>query len=115
MGIEVEEVHPPVGWAAAIVSGYEQAREPVRERARDLPERAFVSGSRRELDREVAPQVVVELLQRLDHQVVEREPDRAAPVRVAAEQMGVRVARLVANLVLLAVEVESYGFGLVHL
>src|SRR5687767_15446879 len=35
---------------------------------------------------------VVELLQRLDQQEVDREPDRAAPVRVAAEETRRRLA-----------------------
>ena len=46
---------------------------------------------------EVVAVVVVELLERLDQQVVDREPDRAAPVRVAAEQSRPRLGRLVVD------------------
>ena len=38
------------------------------------------------LDFEIVAQVVVELLQRLDQQIIHRKPDRPAPVRIAAEQ-----------------------------
>ena len=44
-----------------------------------------------------APNHVVPAVQRLDDQVVEREPDRAAPVGVAAEHPGRRLARLVVD------------------
>ena len=53
------------------------------------PERHAAARAGRALDLEVVAVVVVELLQRLDQQVVDREPDRAAPVGVAAEQPGV--------------------------
>ena len=42
----------------------------------------------------------MELLQRFDQQVVHREPDRTAPVRVAAEQTAGRLGRLVVHAVL---------------
>ena len=48
-------------------------------------------------DLEIVAVVVMELLQRLDDQVVDREPDRPAPVRVAAEHARIRFARLVAT------------------
>ena len=51
----------------------------------------------------------MELLQRLDQQIVDRKPDRAAPVRVAAEQSGARFGRLVVHAVLGAVHVEHVG------
>src|SRR5438874_8786210 len=43
--------------------------------------------------------IVVELLQRLDQQVVDREPDRSTPVRVAAEEIRRRLGGLVADFV----------------
>ena len=61
----------------------------------DLVQRQILARAGRALDREVVAVVVVELLERLDDQVVDREPDRAAPVRVAAEQAAVRLGRLV--------------------
>ena len=47
----------------------------------------------RALDLERVAVEVVVALQRLDQQVVDREPDRPAPVGVAAEQAGVRLGR----------------------
>src|SRR5688572_31262528 len=58
----------------------------------DLVDRAQPAGAGRALHAEVVAVVVMKLLQRLDDEVVHREPDRAAPVRVAAEQAGVRLS-----------------------
>ena len=54
----------------------------------------------------VAVEVMV-ALQRLDQQVVDRKPDRAAPVGVAAEEAGGGLAGLVVHPMLLAVETED--------
>ena len=61
----------------------------------DLLDRDEAARAGRALDLEVVAVVVMELLQRLDDQEVDREPDRPAPVRVAAEQPDVGLARLV--------------------
>ena len=50
---------------------------------------------------------MVVAFQRLDQQVVDGKPDRAAPVGIAAEQAGGGLARLVIDPVFLAVEVEN--------
>ena len=55
-------------------------------------QRQHLARAGRALDLEVVAEIVVELLQRLDQQEVDREPDRAAPVRVAAEEAGRRLA-----------------------
>ena len=52
--------------------------------------------------------------ERFDDEVVDREPDRAAPVRVAAEHPTVTLARDIADFVMLATVVESEGFLLVN-
>ncbi len=64
---------------------------------------------------QVLPVVVVELLQRLDHQVVYRKPHRAAPIRVAAEQAGARLRRLVPDREGRAVGLKGERVGLVLL
>src|SRR5262249_45836827 len=64
---------------------YEETREAMREFHRHLPERPHRAGARGALDAELLPEVVVEPLQRLDQQEVERQPDGPAPVRVASE------------------------------
>ena len=61
-----------------------------------------------------SPEVVMELLQRFDQQVVHREPDRPAPVRVAAEQAGARFGRLVVHAILRAVHRQHVGVILVE-
>ena len=54
----------------------------------------------RAFDLEVVAEVVMELLQRFDQQEVHREPDRPAPVGIAAEQSGARIRRLVVDAIL---------------
>ena len=56
-----------------------------------------------------APVVVMELLQGLDEQVVHREPDRTAPVRVAAKKAGRRLARLIVNAMFNALHGQLVG------
>ena len=68
-----------------------------------------VPGAGRVLDREVVAEEAVVALEDADHQVVEREPDRAAPVRVAAEHVGGRLGRLVVDRRADALDVEHVG------
>ena len=61
----------------------------------------------RALDLKLVAVEVVVALQRLDQQKVDREPDRPAPVGVAAEQAGVRFAGHVVHPIRLAHDVET--------
>ena len=63
-------------------------------------------GAGRALDLEVVAVVAVQVEQRAQDHEVHREPDRPAPVRVAAEHAAVGLGRQVADLVVLAVPVE---------
>jgi len=56
----------------------------------------------------------MELLQRLDEQVVDREPDWPAPVGVAAEQAARRFRRLVGDAVGLSFDIEHVWLGTMH-
>src|SRR5229473_2762609 len=59
-----------------------------------------------ELDLEIRPKIVMEFLQRLDQQVVYREPNGAAPVGIAAKHSGRGFARLVTHSVFHSVYAE---------
>src|SRR5690242_11310054 len=63
--------------AAAIGAAQEDVAEPPRELGGDLPEGVRLARAGRELDRECLAQEEVELLQRLDEEEVDREPDRS--------------------------------------
>src|SRR5262249_57313866 len=78
--------------AAAIGAGQEYADQPARELLGDLAERHHPPRSRRALDGERGDVEVMVALERLDEQPVHGEPDRTAPVRVAAEEAGRRLA-----------------------
>src|SRR6266403_1745516 len=67
-------------WPAALFIAKEDARHTARQFARNFPQGHRVSGTSWELDLEIRPKIVIEFLQRLDQQVVYREPNGAAPV-----------------------------------
>src|SRR5689334_6141190 len=62
----------------------EDAREPRGELIRHLVDRHELARARRALDAKVIAVVVMKLLQRFDDEKVHREPDRPAPIGVAA-------------------------------
>ena len=64
------------------------------------------SGAGGTFDCEVVAVVGVVLQQRADDERIDGHPDRAAPVRVAAEHAGVGFARHIADAVILAADVE---------
>src|SRR5436309_3388199 len=80
------------GWAP---SGSRVTRTSSRDVVCGLGQRQLDTRARGALDGESVAEVAVEASQRLDHQVVHRKPDRAAPVRVAAEEIARRLGRLV--------------------
>src|SRR5881394_1635876 len=53
-------------------------------------------------------------LQRLNHQVVDRKPDRSAPVRVAAKQAGTRVPWRILDAIFPAVDGKHKGGFAMH-
>src|SRR5438105_9421020 len=70
---------------------HEETRQSRCQLLRDLAQRCHVSRARRTLDGErVAIEVVISF-EGLDHEVVDGKPDRAAPVRVATENVGLRL------------------------
>ena len=93
--------------AAAALVAQEDSRQSLGQPLRDLVERRPVPRSGRILHPEARPIVGVVVDERLDEERVDRHPDRAAPVRVSAEEATVRLGRQVSNLDLLAVDVEG--------
>src|SRR5262249_17471656 len=67
--------------AAAVLVAQEDVVQAAGDLAGGLPERRGPAGAGGEFDAEVVAGEVVELLQRLDEQEVDGEPDRSAPVR----------------------------------
>src|SRR5262249_7074274 len=74
-----------------------------------FPQRHHISGAGRALDFEIVAQVMVKLLKRFDDQVVDREPDGASPVGIAAEQASARFGWLVPDAVVCAVQAQNIG------
>src|SRR4030095_13740231 len=109
MGIAVELLETPVRRALAVVVPKEDTDEPFRQVVGHLPQSLRVAGTGRFGHLELVTQKIVVLLQRLDQQKVEREPDRAAPVGVAAEHAAGRFGRLVVEGESLTFDVQYAG------
>src|SRR5437016_2764213 len=99
---------------ASVFIAQEDRGESSGDLRRDLGERELPAGAGGKLHREALAQVMVELLQRLDQEVVDREPDRPPPVGVAAEQPARRLRRLVADPIFGAVDLQHVGLVAVH-
>src|SRR5437773_4172519 len=98
-------VHGP----SAVAPAQKEPDEPARQLPGDVPEVEPPVRAARTLDLQVVAIKVVELLQRLDEQVVHREPERAAPVGVAAEERGRGLGGLVAHAMLHAIHGQHVG------
>src|SRR5262249_14867195 len=103
----------PVARATSGLVAQEQRRQARADRPRHLAQREALSGSGRILDREAVAIEVVVALERLHQEEVEREPDRAAPVGVAAEQAGPRLRGCVLHAMFGAADAEDVGVLLV--
>src|ERR1700746_3659520 len=95
VGLELFEISKH--WSAASFISEKYVRYATRQLARYFPEGHHLSRSGWELNLEVIAEIVMELLQRLDQQVVHGEPNGAAPIGVAAEQPCGRFARLIVD------------------
>src|SRR5207244_2906063 len=100
---------PPHSRHAPAEPGRERAGGRARDSGGHSPQVEQPAGAGRALDLQVVAEEVVELLERLDQQVVDREPDRPPPVRVAAEEARRRLGRLVVHAVLGALDLQHVG------
>ena len=87
----------PEARSAAVRPDDEQGDQALAQVVGDLAERERVPAAGRVLDLEVVAEEPVVALEGADHEVVEREPDRPAPVGVAAEHRRRRLGRLVVD------------------
>src|SRR5437867_912507 len=92
---------------AAVRPRHEDTQETPGQLVGHLAERQQLPRAGRALDLEARPVIVVEASEALDQQVVDRHPDRPAPVRIAAEEPGVRLAWSVGHLVALVPPFED--------
>src|SRR5215470_18964951 len=111
--VALEFLGAAVDGPASVGASQEDARQPPRQLRGDLPEVQPRAGAGRELDLQGVAVEVVELLQRLEQQIVHRKPDRPAPVRVAAEYAARRLGRLVVDPMVQAVHVQDVWVVLV--
>src|SRR5262249_42127856 len=93
----------PVDRAPAIWPAQEDARQPVGDLGCHVPEGGPRTRPRRTLDLNARAIEVVELLEGLDQEVVDRKPDRPAPVRVSAKEARARFRGLIVYPVLAAI------------
>src|SRR5215467_4592022 len=95
VGVLLELLGAPVHWPRPSFTAQKDARESARQLLRNLIERQVLSRAGRTLDLEVIAVELVQVQQRADQQSVDRHPNRAAPVGIAAEHAGIRFGRQV--------------------
>ena len=96
---------------AAVFVAEKNPRESLGNFACDLPQIEHFAGACRAFDFVAVAKEVMKLLQRFNEQKIHREPDRPAPIGVAAEQSGARLRRLVIDAVFRAVAPELVGMS----
>src|SRR2546427_3294536 len=94
---------------AAVRPRHEDPQETPGQFVGYLAERQQLPRAGRALNLEARPVIVVEASEALDQQVVDRHPDRPAPVRIATEESGVRLAGRVGHLGALVSPLEDVG------
>src|SRR5712675_1454280 len=82
-------------WRRAPMLREPDADQPIGKLVRDLFESQELPGARRALHFEIVAIIIVKFLQRFDEEIIEWKPDRATPVRVAAEHTGSRFTGVV--------------------
>ncbi len=87
----------------------EDIREPARKFVRELLQRQHFSGTDRALHLQLVAVEMVVAFKGFDDQVVDREPDRAAPVGVAAEKVAIAFAGNIIDTMFLVPGDEDVG------
>src|SRR5215204_4738795 len=87
-----------------VLGAQKDSGQPSRNFRRNLPQSHVRAGASRTLYFELVAKVMVKLLQGFNEKKVHRKPDGAAPIRVATEQAGRRLCRLISHRVLTAVD-----------
>ncbi len=87
-GIGLQQPGPAEARPPAVGTASEDGDEPVLQIGGDLVQGQLLAGPGRVLDGELVAEEPVVAFQGADHQVVQREPDGAAPVGVPAEHGG---------------------------
>ena len=107
--VVLQPLGPPEAGPPAVRADQEDRDEPVLQVGDDGVQRQPVARAGRVLDGQVVAEEAVVALEGADDQVVEREPERAPPVGVAAEHVRRRLGRLVVDRGVDALDVEHVG------
>src|SRR6266852_1807920 len=94
---------------SAVLISQKYPRQAARDLRCDFPERHVLARTGRTLNLEVVTQIVMELLERLDQQIVHGEPDGATPIRISSEQSSARLARLIVDSIFHSIDGKPVG------
>src|SRR5215813_8807432 len=94
---------------SAVLIAAEDVREAIPQLVRDLLQRQLSSGADRTLDPKAFAEEAVILAQALDQQIVDRHPDRPAPIGVSAEESDGRFGWDIADFGAKAIGLEDIG------
>jgi hypothetical protein len=114
VGIPLHARVMPVDCSQPVLIPGEDPGEPPGKLVGDIVDRHQLPGTRRALDLEIVAIVVMKLLQGLDDEIIDGEPDGPAPVGVASEEAAVGLGRLIAHAEIHPVDAEHIGVLGVH-
>src|SRR5262245_62502478 len=97
MSIALELLAAAIHRSAPVGATQEDVRQPPGQFGSNIPEVHHLTGTDGTLHFQVVAEEVMKLLQRLDDEIVHREPDRPTPVRVGPEEAGARFRRLMVH------------------
>src|SRR4030095_6421360 len=106
IGISLKSFRSAENSTSLVVITQENPRQPLRDLTGDFPKRQHLTRTDRTFDFEVFAEVMMKLLERFDHQIVQRKPDRTTPIRVTTKQSRARLGRLVSHPVLGAIHLQ---------
>src|SRR5690349_10608724 len=99
----------PVEWPPALIISEKEPSQSALKLQTNLPQVQTLAGAGWAFDQKFIPEKVMEFLERLDQEEVDREPNGASPVRVAAEEPALRLSRLIVDSILIPIEPQRVG------
>src|SRR5712692_5351147 len=109
MGIVLKKVDSAGNRAAPVLAANKDVNEAAGDFRGDFPKIRLLGGARRALDFEIFTIVVMKFLQRFNEKIIQRKPNGAAPVRIAAEDPASRLGRLIIHAIDLTVYMDFVG------
>ena len=115
VGIALEFIQAAINGSATRFVSKEDSDQPTRDICGCFLEIRKMPRPIRALGFEIISKEVVKLLERFNQQIIEREPNGAAPIRVSSEESAVRLRRLIIDPIFVPIDMEHIRMDPVEL